>query len=86
MFFTEVQTQNTEVIPGKGFHESLQWSNYFGKVIFLCFSDTGKYQMKQLRKNYMVIAVPFDLTASVKSSIMNLLQNYLTCHLWIFLE
>ena len=77
LIINQTRIKTVDTIPGKGFHESLQWAKYFHKVIFLCFSDVkNQILIKSFNPHYTLIAIPFELDVSVLSSIRNLKKNF----------
>jgi glycosyltransferase involved in cell wall biosynthesis len=77
LIINQTRLDSTENIPGSGFYNSLVLANHFKLVIFLCFSNTGKFMQKRIHRNHILVAIPFNIEPTIFSTVKKLFFNYI---------
>ena len=77
LYVNQVRQESFDKLIGKGFSEAFSWRTNFHKIVFICYSSSGKPLYKKLYGNCFLIGIPFNLSLSPLKSFINIGKNYL---------
>jgi len=83
LYINQVRQESFEKLIGKGFSEAFSWRKNFHKIIFICYSSSGKPLYKKLHGNCFLIGIPFNLSLSTLKSFLNIGRNYLFLFIYL---
>ena len=84
LYVNQVRQESFDKLIGKGFSEAFSWRTNFHKIIFICYSSSGKPLYKKLYGNCFLIGIPFNLSVSTLKSFVNIGRNYLKLFIYLF--
>ena len=84
LYVNQVRQESFDKLIGKGFSEAFSWRTNFHKIVFICYSSSGKPLYKKLYGNCFLIGIPFNLSLSPLKSFINIGKNYLKLFIYLF--